>query len=180
MSDAPTQDQVREYFDDPSFPRLPPGCGVPHPEIEGVFCEKIAPCLDHHRAATVSEIGERTTLAWDNPEKTPKRVPNHPKAKAMADRVDGKPGPIVGTDDPENSHVAAEQIEPTRGTKRAQVLDALRVAKGEWVDAPSLATEDVGGFGGTRRMRELRDMGWNIETRQKPGVTNVWQHRLIE
>lgn len=58
------------------------------------------------------------------------------------------------------------------------MLGCLRQAQGAWVDAPDLATPEVGGFGGTRRMRELRQMGWDIETRQKPGDPNVWQHRL--
>lgn len=91
----------------------------------------------------------------------------------------GSPPPIARTNDPINSHVAAEQIEPTRGSKRAAVLDYLRQHMDDWVDAPGLATQDVGGFGGTRRMRELRQMGWNIETRQKPNSPNTWQHRLV-
>lgn len=84
----------------------------------------------------------------------------------------------VRTDDPLNSHVAERASAPARGSKREAVLAYLQGRKGDWVDAPELATPEVGGFAGTRRLRELRDMGWDIETRQKPGSATVWQHRL--
>lgn len=117
------------------------------------------------------------TFAWENPRQPPTTQTNRPKAKGIADRA--KQPPVVRTDDPDNSHIAAVQVEPTRGTKRAQVLDALRAANGDWVNAPDLATQEVGGFGGTRRMRELRQMGWDIETRQSPHDPSIWQHRLV-
>lgn len=99
----------------------------------------------------------------------------------VAQGPDGQqPPPIVGNDDPENSHEAAERFEPVRDSARGRVLAYLRDHYGEWVDAPVLTHEDVGGFGGTRRLRELREMGWPIETQPHPSIDNRWQHRLFE
>lgn len=181
MSDDPLA-LAKETFADPNFQKIDT-CGARHPENLGT-CEKPKPCYEFHMFAVWTPENGNQPTTWPNQTKVPDRRGDHAKAKEMAKRVDkattGAPGPIVGKDDPENSHVAAQRIEPTRGSKRAQVLDHLRQRMGQWVDAPDLATEEVGGFGGTRRMRELRDMGWNIETRPKPGTTNTWQHRLVE
>lgn len=91
----------------------------------------------------------------------------------------GPPPPIVGTDDPETSKEAAERYEPKRDTAKGRVLVYLQARIGQWVDAPELTTEAVGGFAGTRRLRELREQGWPIDTRPKPGAENTWQHRLV-
>lgn len=187
----PSPEEVAGYFADPHFPVLPPGCGAPHPEHPDVFCGRDDTCVEYHLATIPQADMSTKPITWPSDIKRPTREPDRKKASGMKDRAKagsastGDPKavwqpPIVGTDDPANSHLAAERIEPMRGTRRAQVLDSLRAAKGQWVDAPNLATEEVGGFGGTRRMRELRDMGWDIETRPKPGATNTWQHRLVE
>lgn len=188
-------DEAKAAFADPRFPNLNTGgqCGAEHPEQSGVFCEvPLAKCFDIHQVVTYDVRLGPQSLRWPNERKAPTKESNRTKVKEIADRADGvsspsgatpassDPPPIVGNEDPSNSHVAAERIEPERGTKRAQVLDYMRARLGQWIDAPELATQDVGGFGGTRRMRELRQMGWNIETRPKPGVTNTWQHRLVE
>lgn len=87
--------------------------------------------------------------------------------------------PLVRNSDPATSAEAAERYEPRRETAKARVLDYLRERAGQWVDAVDLTRPEVGGFAGTRRMRELRDGGWPIETRPKPGESNTWQHRLV-
>ena len=84
------------------------------------------------------------------------------------------PPPIVGRDDPENSHTAARLIDPTRGSKRAAVLDLLR--QGGWVTAERL--REVGGGQGDRRMRELRQMGYSIEAKA-PSKGTSWSYRLL-
>ena len=70
-------------------------------------------------------------------------------------------------------------------TRAEQVLDYLRVRKGEWVDGPALANEAVGGSEGLRRLREKRsalsDKGLKIETRKHPDPKrDVWQYRLVD
>jgi hypothetical protein len=111
----------------------------------------------------------------------PIRHPSHLREQA-APRTPRDPGslPIVRGDDPANSHLAAQRIQPSRDSARGRVLAYLQGRAGQWVDAIELTLPDVGGFGGTRRMRELREGGWPIETREKPGAPNVWQHRLPE
>ena len=103
----------------------------------------------------------------------------HPKP--VEERVDrGKrPPPIVRTDDPGTAHEAAQRYQPKRDSAKGRVLAYLQQRIGQWVDAPELVTPEVGGFAGTRRMRELRDVGWPIETRPKPDGSNTWQHRLL-
>lgn len=113
------------------------------------------------------------------PEKHPvHRDPAQPPVPATVNR--GKrPPPVVRTDDPASAHVAAERYEPKRDSAKGRVLAYLRERIGQWVDAPELTRPEVGGFAGTRRLRELRDVGWPIETRPKPDATNTWQHRLL-
>lgn len=82
-----------------------------------------------------------------------------------------KTGPI-------NSRVAATKYEPNRVSRKAAVAVFLLNNEGEWFDAQTF--NDVGGRAGDRRMRELRQDGWKIETRQKPGASNVYQHRLAK
>lgn len=87
--------------------------------------------------------------------------------------------PIVRTDDPWTSHVAAERIEPKRGTRKALVLAVLQAAAGEWVDGAALTRPEVGGSEGLRRLRELRTAhGWPIERRPNPASATAWQYRL--
>jgi hypothetical protein len=88
-------------------------------------------------------------------------------------------GPIVRSADPVSAHVAAELIEPKRGTRRREVLDRLRAAveSDGWVHGTELATQACGGSEGLRRLRELEEQGWPIERRPVSGST-VWQYRL--
>lgn len=181
MSDP--ADIAAAAFDDPNFPRIHENgiCGAVHPEHEGIVCEvPVEKCFERHQAVRVDLRTGVEDLSWPNPRQMPKRDPDKKAAHDMADRVDDGQPPIVRTDDPQNSHDAADLIEPERESRRGEVLAALREANGDWVDAPLLATAQCGGFGGTRRVRELRTMGWPIETRQKPGSTNTWQHRLAK
>lgn len=89
------------------------------------------------------------------------------------------PVPIVRNADPSTAHVAAARFQPKRDSAKGRVLAYLQARLGEWVDAPELTAREVGGFAGTRRMRELREVGWPIETRPHPDGSNVWQHRLL-
>lgn len=86
---------------------------------------------------------------------------------------------LVRHDDPANAHQAIENYEPRRNTAKARVLACLRSRRGEWIDAVEFTAPEIGGFAGTRRLRELREAGCPIETRPSPGQPNVWQHRLM-
>lgn len=86
--------------------------------------------------------------------------------------------PVVRTEDPWTAHEAANRVEPTRGTRKAAVLNLLRSAGG-WVDGAAIASPDVGGSEGLRRLRELREHdGWSIERRPHPTSSTAWQYRL--
>ena len=111
-------------------------------------------------------------------------TPDHPCSHAWALHDDdgrcgypkcrcGQDPPIVGRADPANSHIAAALVEPSRGSKRAAVLDLLR--QSGWVSAERL--REVGGGQGDRRMRELRQMGYKIEARPTGSGTS-WEYRL--
>lgn len=64
-------------------------------------------------------------------------------------------------------------------TRQEEVLKALADAHGEWVDGSTLATAEVGGSEGLKRLRELRAAGWPIEERRHPDARRaVWQYRL--
>lgn len=164
-------------------------CDEPHPDDPDVQCLREQEVGTLHKGlhcvpGTQIFWGQPTLLSKEERGKVKgavmEGIDNDPATPPPTSAEAIPPPPIVRRDDPANSHIAAEQIEPSRGTKRAQVLAYLRERYGQWVDAPELATQDVGGFAGTRRMRELRKMGWNIETRQHPEITNLWQHRLVD
>lgn len=89
--------------------------------------------------------------------------------------------PIARNVDPWSAKLAAARIEPTRGTRKAAVLALLRGAHGEWVDGSDIATANVGGSEGLRRLRELREAdGWPIERRPHPTRATSWQYRLLD
>lgn len=64
-------------------------------------------------------------------------------------------------------------------SRKAQVRAFLIDHLGEWVDGVELANEQVGGSEGLKRLRELRDEGYLIQKRQKPG-SDQYQYRLVE
>jgi hypothetical protein len=77
---------------------------------------------------------------------------------------------------PATSISAAAVYEPVRNTRKTAVANYLLEHEGEWIDAATF--NDVGGRAGDRRMRELRQDGWKIETRRVAG--NSYQHRLAK
>lgn len=68
-------------------------------------------------------------------------------------------------------------------TRREQVLEALRAAKEHgngWVSTVDLSNAQTGGSAGTSRIRELRGLGYVIETRTHPDPDiSQYQYRLI-
>lgn len=66
-------------------------------------------------------------------------------------------------------------------SRKEQILNLLKSQKGEWVDGTLLATEEVGGSEGLRRLRELRADGFIIQQRKHPDPDrNIWQYRLAD
>lgn len=65
-------------------------------------------------------------------------------------------------------------------TRKQQVLQHLISQRNHWVDGPALANEEVGGSEGLRRLRELIDEGYPIESRRHPSPTrDIWQYRYV-
>ena len=66
-------------------------------------------------------------------------------------------------------------------TRKEQVLTYLEARKGTWVDGPEIATEEVGGSEGLKRLRELRAEGHVIFNRKHPDPgRDVWQYQLVD
>lgn len=67
-------------------------------------------------------------------------------------------------------------------TRKQQVLDYLWDRRNSWVDGPLLATEEVGGSEGLRRLRELRIEGeHDIRERRHPDPDrDIWQYKLVQ
>lgn len=66
-------------------------------------------------------------------------------------------------------------------TRKQQVLEYLMARKGEWVDGPEIATEEVGGSEGLKRLRELRAEGYVIFNRKHPDpARDIWQYQYVE
>lgn len=82
------------------------------------------------------------------------------------------------TNGPINSIDAAVAYEPVRNTRKTIVANYLLDHIGEWIDAETF--NEIGGRAGDRRMRELRQDGWQIETRLSPSQFRAYQHRLIK
>ncbi len=66
-------------------------------------------------------------------------------------------------------------------TRKEQILRVLLENKGEWVDGTRLATEEVGGSEGLRRLRELRADGHIVQQRRHPDADrDIWQYRIVD
>lgn len=65
-------------------------------------------------------------------------------------------------------------------TRKEQILKLLLDNLGQWVDGPRLASEEVGGSEGLRRLRELRADGHRIQQRHHPDAErDIWQYRIV-
>lgn len=65
---------------------------------------------------------------------------------------------------------------PKPGTRKAKVLQYL--IDHEWAPVWEINTPEVGGTSGDRRLRELREDGWDIESRPTKGRSSNIEHRL--
>jgi len=153
-------------------------CLEQHPERDEIICD-----MDPHGWGFHSSA--KDDVVWPGlpqPPKKPSKAEDKAKVinSATSETRTGPPTGLVRNSDPKNSYEAIASYEEFRGTAKERVLGYLAERMGEWVDAPDLTAPGIGGFAGTRRLRELRDDGYLIETRRKPGEGNTWQHRLLE
>ena len=66
-------------------------------------------------------------------------------------------------------------------TRRELVLQLLQRHPNEWVDGTAIASAEVGGSEGLKRLRELRQAGYNIRMRKHPDPRrDIFQYRLME
>lgn len=61
-------------------------------------------------------------------------------------------------------------------TNKAAVAQTLVGNAKSWIDTATIT--EVGGPGGTRRLRELRSEGWSIRTRRNPETPSTFQFML--
>jgi hypothetical protein len=73
-----------------------------------------------------------------------------------------------------HSFEAASAVEPTRGSKRQRLLEALRAQP-----LSTLEITEVAGSEGVRRLRELRQMGYTIVSRRIAG-SSQWVYVLLD
>lgn len=159
-------------------------CGVPHPTEPGVRCEA------DREPGTHEDHYASPAWLWPDPDyaaAVARRAPRTPgdllrlareirREQGIADRP-----PVVRNDDPWPAHYAAEQIEPTRGSKEEQVLAYLRARRNEWVNGLEFRTADVGGASGDRRCRALaEEYGFDIQRRPPATGRGVWDYMLVE
>jgi hypothetical protein len=65
-------------------------------------------------------------------------------------------------------------------TRKDAVLELLMQNINVWIDGPRIASPEVGGSEGLKRLRELREEGHKIENRRHPNKDrDVWQYRLV-
>lgn len=164
-------------------------CGAVHPE-RGVICQEI----DEHPVHLVSlPAYPPEYVTWVNDTYVSPQDAREQAAQQVRDaRQVAKDGAaatsavaqrLARAEDPGTAKEAAEAYVAAQAhtTRLGKVAKHLIDNVGIWVDAVTFTHTDVGGFAGTRRLRELREeYGWNIETRRKPGSAVAWQHRLVE
>ena len=65
-------------------------------------------------------------------------------------------------------------------TRKDLVLKLLMENLNTWIEGPSIASPEVGGSEGLKRVRELRDEGHHIETKKHPDKNrDIWLYRLV-
>lgn len=157
-------------------------CDVEHPDHVGVFCNRPAPPTGHREHSGL--LVGTGYIDWPNEHYIP--PPARPGAhdellKGLAGQVkDSDAGRLAGPEGSETSVEAARTYARShRKTRLGKVAEYLLDHPGEWLDAVRFASDEVGGFAGTRRLRELReDYHWPISTRRHPDKVSTWQHRL--
>ena len=151
-------------------------CGALHPDNPTLACqEPLEPPHEWHRVFGL-DCKEWRNEEYSLPPMAPRGAQR--QTELMVD-IARRATPVRHAPHP-NSLRGYERIEPKRGTKAASVLSVLRQARGGWVPGHVLCTPEVGGSEGLRRLRELRDQGWPIDSREPPSGEGTDEYRLIE
>lgn len=156
-------------------------CDVEHPDHVGVYCNRPIPSTGHpEHSGLMSAVGY---IDWSNEHYVP--PPAMPGAhdkllKDLAAQVKDSEAGSASPEGPETFVDAAKVYGRShRKTRLGKVAEYLLDHPGEWLDATRFASDEVGGFAGTRRLRELReDYHWPISTCRHPDKISTWQHRL--
>lgn len=161
-------------------------CGAINPDEPAVSCSRSPGNHPEHSGSRIIKNGwEAEWVDWPNEGYEP--PPPGPGAhraqlREMASRVPPEVR-LARSDDPRAAREAAKVYSRTRyKTRLGKVADLLMNNVGVWINAVRFADEEVGGFAGTRRLRELREeYGWDIQTRKHPDPNkpNTHQHCLM-
>lgn len=143
-------------------------CGSPHPERD-LACREVGLHLEHSAKTMVD--GKYRRIFWSRLDLV------RPNAKSTGEIIEV----IDGIQPNETTTSVQDEIdkrtEPDHNSRRGQVLVYLRDRAPGWIPGFEIATQEVGGSEGLRRLRELRQEGWLIE--ERPMVnSNVWEYRL--
>jgi hypothetical protein len=156
-------------------------CGVVHPTIEGAACISPADRTAHVQHFWRPAAFGAQPVYWPNEHyQIPFRTPLKPEVRKGLRKLAGqvKPPARARVSDPPSAHTAAALIEPTAGACKARVLAHLEAHRGQWVGGMELQRPETGGDQGLKRVRELRQEGYDIENRPTPGSRGTWQYRL--
>src|SRR5438132_625231 len=142
-----------------------PSCNEEHPTELGVHCNKPAPRTGHEEHSGPQFVqGRAQYLDWPNEDYVPPPPrPGSTKGKltALADRVKVSEDQLtvnrISSVDGASQEAAKVYARTNRKTRLGKVAEYLLGHVGEWVDAAHFADDEVGGFAGTRRLRELRE-----------------------
>jgi len=64
-------------------------------------------------------------------------------------------------------------------SRKEAVLKLLTENLNAWIEGPEIASPEIGGSEGLKRLRELRDEGHNIEAKRHPDKNrDIWLYRL--
>lgn len=142
---SPSPDEVAGYFEDPSFPRLPPACGAQDPDRPEAYCERPVPCYGYHEWLTgeVERFGAKPIKhTWPNPEKPPK-APKPETGKKQASDIAKRVEENVRASTPANGSLAEALARVNRNASPDFMTEAKAVCEVVAHHMEEFTSEDV-------------------------------------